>query len=77
MTTEQNDCDSDALTYTCVCENGVAPNITEYSQTLPYFICQQWGNTCVENCNGDNSCQSACRYVLSSHSSQTQLTCQQ
>ncbi|KAI4907406.1 hypothetical protein J4E90_009435 [Alternaria incomplexa] len=61
MTTEQNDCDSDALTYTCVCENGVAPNITEYSQTLPYFICQQWGNTCVENCNGDNSCQSACR----------------
>jgi len=61
MTTEQNDCDSDALTYTCVCETGVAPNITEYSQTLPYFICQQWGNTCVENCNGDNSCQSACR----------------
>lgn len=61
MTTEQNDCDSDALTYTCVCENGVAPNITEYSQTLPYFICQQWGNNCVANCNGDSTCQSACR----------------
>jgi hypothetical protein len=71
MTTEQNDCDSDALTYTCVCDNGVAPNITEYSQTLPYFICQQWGNTCVENCNGDSTCQSACRYVESTLYSRT------
>lgn len=24
-TTQQNDCDPDALTYACVCENGVAP----------------------------------------------------
>jgi hypothetical protein len=61
MTTEANDCDSDNLTYNCVCDNGVVPNITEYSQTLPFFICQQWGNTCSDNCNNDPSCQSACR----------------
>jgi hypothetical protein len=61
MTTTENDCDTDALTYTCVCENGVSPNITQYSQTLPYFICQQWGTNCVDNCNGDNTCQDSCR----------------
>jgi len=60
-TTEENDCDSDALTYNCVCDNGVSPNITQYSQTLPYFICQAWGNNCVDDCNGDSTCQSACR----------------
>ncbi|KAL6702947.1 hypothetical protein ACN47E_000789 [Coniothyrium glycines] len=61
MTTETNDCDSDTLTYSCVCENGIVPNITQYSQTLPFFICQQWGNNCVDNCGGDNTCADSCR----------------
>ena len=33
--TIQNDCDSNALTYACICGNGLSPNVTEYSQTLP------------------------------------------
>jgi len=61
MSTTENSCDSDALTYSCVCENGIVPNITQYSQTLPFFICQAWGNNCVANCNGDNTCGSKCR----------------
>lgn len=61
MTTESNDCDADTLTYNCVCENGITPNITQYSQTLPFFICQTWGNQCVAACNGASSCQDACR----------------
>jgi cobalamin biosynthesis Mg chelatase CobN len=49
------------LTYQCVCGNGVAPNITEYSLTLPYFICVQWGQQCVANCGSANTaCQSSC-----------------
>ncbi|KAF1832355.1 hypothetical protein BDW02DRAFT_428191 [Decorospora gaudefroyi] len=60
MTTEENSCDSDTLTYSCICENGVSPNITQFSQTLPYFICTEWGQNCVAACGGDNSCQSAC-----------------
>jgi hypothetical protein len=64
LTTESNECDSDALTYTCVCENGIVPNVTQYSQTLPFYICQAWGNNCVKNCgNGANTCANACRYV--------------
>nr|POF26003.1 hypothetical protein CFP56_22151 [Quercus suber] len=59
--TIDNDCDSSTLTYACVCSNGLSPNITEYSQTLPYFICTEWGSQCVSNCNGNTDCQSACR----------------
>ncbi|KAF2163970.1 hypothetical protein M409DRAFT_57073 [Zasmidium cellare ATCC 36951] len=59
-TTTSNDCDPSALTYSCVCDNGISPNISEYSQTLPYYICTQWGQQCVSNCNGDTACASAC-----------------
>ncbi|KAK0272356.1 hypothetical protein LTR35_012939 [Friedmanniomyces endolithicus] len=59
--TQQNACDPTQLTYACICGNGLSPNISEYSQTLPFFLCQEWGNECVANCNGDNLCQSNCR----------------
>lgn len=60
-TTETNSCDANALQYACVCANGQSPNISQYSQTLPFFICQEWGNQCVSNCDGDTSCASDCR----------------
>lgn len=28
---------------------------------MPYFICTQQNNNCVDSCNGDHSCQSQCR----------------
>lgn len=59
--TESNTCDPTTLTFSCVCSNGISPNVSEYSQTLPYYICQEWGNQCVSNCGGDSSCQNDCR----------------
>jgi hypothetical protein len=60
--TEQNECDPVQLTYACVCSDGTSPNISQYSQTLPFFICQEWGNECVANCGGnDATCQTNCR----------------
>ncbi|KAJ4992073.1 hypothetical protein SVAN01_02394 [Stagonosporopsis vannaccii] len=61
LTTAENECDPDTLTYSCVCENGVTPNITEFSQTLPFYICQRWVIQCSDNCGGDNTCVSSCR----------------
>jgi hypothetical protein len=62
LTTVSNECDPDALTYSCVCENNIVPNVTQYSQTLPFYICQAWGNNCVANCGtGANTCADACR----------------
>ncbi|WYZ44168.1 hypothetical protein EsH8_VII_000604 [Colletotrichum jinshuiense] len=61
-TTEENDCDPETLTYSCICGNGQQPNMTEYSLTLPYHTCQEYGNQCVKNCGlANNNCASACR----------------
>lgn len=59
-TTAANTCDASTLTYQCICGNGQSPNASEYSQTLPYFICQEWGVQCVANCGSSNACQADC-----------------
>ncbi|GAB7332555.1 hypothetical protein MBLNU13_g04336t1 [Cladosporium sp. NU13] len=57
-----NTCEQETLSFSCVCGDGLSPNVTQYTQTLPYFICQEWGNQCVAACgNGNNACSSACR----------------
>ncbi|KAH6669422.1 hypothetical protein B0J14DRAFT_119058 [Halenospora varia] len=60
-TTKANTCDPKTLTFSCICGNGLSPNASEFSQTLPYFICTQYGTQCVAACNGNTACQSACR----------------
>ncbi|PNY26770.1 Uncharacterized protein TCAP_03294 [Tolypocladium capitatum] len=59
-TTLVNDCDPEQLTYGCLCGNNKRPNVSEYTLSLPYFICQEWGNQCVKACD-TNTCASDCR----------------
>ncbi|KAL2165538.1 hypothetical protein VTH06DRAFT_840 [Thermothelomyces fergusii] len=56
-----NSCDPETLTYGCVCSDGKQPNVSEYTLTLPYHVCQAWGEQCVDQCGGDNQCQASCR----------------
>lgn len=56
-----NTCDPKTLTYSCTCASGASPNATEYSQTLPFYICQEWGNQCVKGCGQNNVCSNDCR----------------
>ncbi|EMC94975.1 hypothetical protein BAUCODRAFT_34973 [Baudoinia panamericana UAMH 10762] len=56
-----NTCDWMSLTYACVCANGLSPNVSEYTQTMPYFVCTEWGNQCSSNCGSNNQCASDCR----------------
>lgn len=59
---QQNDCDPSNLAYTCICSNGQQPNSSEYSLTIPYHQCQEYGNQCVRACpSNDAACQTACR----------------
>ncbi|KAE8151080.1 hypothetical protein BDV25DRAFT_153327 [Aspergillus avenaceus] len=58
---KENKCDSTTLVYSCICSNNQQPNASEYSQTIPYFVCTEQNNQCVNNCNGDSSCQASCR----------------
>ncbi|KAH6687830.1 hypothetical protein F5X68DRAFT_206319 [Plectosphaerella plurivora] len=57
-----NDCDSEVLRFGCICADGNKPNMTEYSLTLPFHMCQEWGNQCVAACGlANNQCSSDCR----------------
>lgn len=60
-TTLVNTCDPETLTYGCICGTGQKPNVTEYSLTLPYFTCTEWGNQCVKACGQNNECSRNCR----------------
>lgn len=62
MVTSSNTCDPRTLDYSCVCASGLSPNATEYSQTIPYFICTEYNTQCVANCGRDSACASSCRY---------------
>ncbi|KAE8382233.1 hypothetical protein BDV26DRAFT_254133 [Aspergillus bertholletiae] len=57
----ENKCDYKSLVYSCICSNNQSPNATEYSQTIPYFVCTEQNSQCVTNCNGEQQCQSNCR----------------
>ncbi|KAH6609418.1 hypothetical protein Trco_002764 [Trichoderma cornu-damae] len=56
-----NDCNAKTLQYGCLCGNNQQPNVSEYTLTLPFFICQEYVVQCVANCNGDNTCASSCQ----------------
>ncbi|KAJ1327686.1 hypothetical protein MN608_07017 [Microdochium nivale] len=60
-TTLTNTCDPETLTYGCICGTGVKPNISEFSLTLPYFTCTEWGTQCVKACGQNNECSRNCR----------------
>jgi len=51
----------ETLTYGCVCSNGLQPNMSEYSLTLPFHVCQKWGDQCVTGCGMNNECANKCR----------------
>lgn len=58
--TQENECYPENLFYTCTCTGGIAPNLTQYSQTIPYFQCTIELNACTEGCNGDPACNNQC-----------------
>jgi hypothetical protein len=58
--TYSNTCDAASLSYSCVCSNGLSPNASEYSQTIPYYECTQTNTNCQQACGNDNTCAAAC-----------------
>ncbi|PTB40741.1 uncharacterized protein TrAFT101_005908 [Trichoderma asperellum] len=59
-TTLVNECNPNTLQYGCLCGNNQQPNITEYSLTLPYFICQEFVVQCRNACGTDSTCATNC-----------------
>ncbi|KAF3313041.1 hypothetical protein TWF173_006422 [Orbilia oligospora] len=57
-----NDCDIETLQYQCICADNTTPNTTEYSQTIPYFLCTYQVQNCIQNCGQfDPTCAENCR----------------
>ncbi|KJX94569.1 hypothetical protein TI39_contig4175g00002 [Zymoseptoria brevis] len=59
-----NSCDSNTLEWTCTCTNGNTPNITDYTEMVPFYICQQWIANCVASNPNDATAQFGCRSVV-------------
>jgi hypothetical protein len=66
-TAVQNTCRISTLDWVCLCSNNVQPNVNEYMQTIPYFICRTDLDNCIRNCRTSTSCINNCRtqYVCS------------
>ncbi|KAI8356914.1 hypothetical protein B0O80DRAFT_496654 [Mortierella sp. GBAus27b] len=57
-----NRCDITSLQYICQCNNGIVPNASEYTYTIPYFMCVADVQHCIQNCPlSDNGCYTDCR----------------
>lgn len=56
-------CQQNGLTYSCVCSDGSTPNISDYAQTLPSLVCQQWVINCVASHPNDLNGQAGCHSV--------------
>ncbi|KAK6363007.1 hypothetical protein TWF730_000456 [Orbilia blumenaviensis] len=57
-----NDCDVETLQYQCICADNTVPNATEYSQTIPFFLCTYEIQNCIQNCGQfDPTCAENCR----------------
>jgi len=60
--TVTNNCFPDNLAFTCLCSDNVSPNLTQYSQTIPYYECTTNQASCVADCGAaNNDCASQCK----------------
>lgn len=59
----RNTCDANNLSYECTCKTGSDPNLAEYKETLPFFVCQTWRDQCVARNPNDLESQTACLEV--------------
>ncbi|KAK3677601.1 hypothetical protein LTR78_002451 [Recurvomyces mirabilis] len=62
--TTANTCDSNTLNYTCTCSGGSSPNISDYTQTVPFFVCEQWKANCADAHPNDLQGLAGCHSVV-------------
>lgn len=56
-----NDCNPTTLTYDCTCaSNNSTPDLGAYTETIPYFLCEETFVTCINSSAGDPSAELAC-----------------
>ncbi|KAI0137109.1 hypothetical protein BJ170DRAFT_590052 [Xylariales sp. AK1849] len=53
-------CDPVALTATCTCSDGTVPELSDYTNSLQYFICEKAADQCIAANVGSQTGQSNC-----------------
>ncbi|KAI5249555.1 hypothetical protein E4T42_05261 [Aureobasidium subglaciale] len=49
-----------SLTYSCICNNGLVPDLAEYVNTIPTFECVEYRGQCNSNNVGNATAQAEC-----------------
>ncbi|KAL2132300.1 hypothetical protein VTI74DRAFT_3963 [Chaetomium olivicolor] len=62
----ENDCNADTLKYVCTCQNGSAPGLQYYTQTMPTFICETAFSNCIAANTGSSKAQDECKANIKS-----------
>jgi hypothetical protein len=55
-----NSCNPSTLDFKCTCASGDKPDLAEYKNTMPYYICQEAADQCNLRNVGDKDGQDAC-----------------
>ncbi|KMQ47514.1 hypothetical protein A7C99_3244 [Trichophyton rubrum] len=56
-----NRCDPGTLEFSCQCQNGTVPEIEQYKNSLPWFICQATFSQCIKAHPDDADGQQVCK----------------
>lgn len=51
----------ETFTFACECAEGPTPDLTEYKDTLPYYVCEATFAQCIENNASDAEAQQECK----------------
>lgn len=56
-------CLQNTLAYTCVCNNGLSPDLSQYQNTIPSFECAEYKGQCLQNNAGNATAQDQCEKI--------------
>ncbi|KAI9684385.1 MAG: hypothetical protein M1829_002195 [Trizodia sp. TS-e1964] len=58
---QANTCTAENLNFSCLCSNGSSPALELYTNTLPFYVCQEFIAQCIRNAPNDATKQAACK----------------
>ncbi|CAG8040186.1 unnamed protein product [Penicillium olsonii] len=62
--TKLNSCDPATLKFSCVCSDDSTPDVSEYIQTVPFYVCQDAYGQCIRSHPDDAEGQRACKKAM-------------
>ncbi|KAI0016082.1 hypothetical protein F4780DRAFT_761042 [Xylariomycetidae sp. FL0641] len=71
---ESNDCSVDDLNFKCTCANGNSPDMNEYMNTMPWFVCEKLQDNCITANENDAAGQKNCTSTYQDHCGTEKVT---